>query len=144
VANELNRAEPWLNPDGTPTVEFAEAIENLIRESNEMTTNAKLAQTRISVLTAVKLYTAPASDESGNGTVITQFVANDPAGAATFDVHIGTVADATTLVVDNETALALGVSVPHLISAMIAPGESLFVTVSAINKIVFLVSGIEK
>ena len=65
MANELNRGEPWLNPDGTPTVEFAEAIDDLIRESNEMTTNAKLAQTRPNVLTAVAIYTADTSKQSG-------------------------------------------------------------------------------
>ena len=142
MSKQLQRAEAWLKPDLTPTERFAELIEYMRQEIEEMTTNAKLAQIRPTVNTAVSVYTAPTSAQGGRGTVITQFSATDPAGAATFDVHIGTAASATTIVVDGATAALDGTTPAALINAMIAPGEQLFVTSSAADTVLFLVSGI--
>ncbi len=144
MSKQLQRAEPWLKPDFTPTERFAELIEYMRQEIEEMTTNAKLAQTRPTVNTAVSVYTAPSSSQGGRGTVITQFSATDPAGAATFDVYIGTAASATTIIVDGATAAVDGTCPSCLINAMISPGEQLFVRSSAADTVLFLVSGIER
>lgn len=144
MAEKLQRGGKWVNEDGTPTARFAQAIEDLIQDNLEMTTNAQLALTRPSVLTAVQAYDSPLSSEGGRGTVITQFMATDPAGAATYSVYVGTTAVDATKIISSRTAAANGDSPDSIINALIKSGESLFLEASAINTIVFNISGIEK
>ena len=140
----LQRNESWVDKDGKPTNRFAQVIESLIKEIEEMTTNIRLFSTRPSGTTATSVYTAPTSAQGGRGSVIKQFIATDPAGAATFDVYIGTSATVSNRICNNITATAVGVSVAALIDAIIIPGDSIFVECSAGNTIVFYCSGIEK
>jgi len=144
VPRELQRGEAWVNKDGTPTDRLAAVIEELIKESNEMTTNAKLALTRPSVTTPVNVYTSPLSNQGGSGTVITQFMATDPAGAATYSVYIGTSTTSSNKVIASRTAAINGDSPSSIIDALIMPGDSLFVEASAMDVIVFNISGIER
>jgi len=144
VSNELYEQEAWVNPDGKPTQEFSEAILMLLKENNEMVTNKKLALIRPTDTNANSVYTSPTSQNGGRGTVITQFIATDPAGAATFDIYIGLTAEASTLLVNNDVATPQGACPSCLINAMISPGESLWVSASALDTIVFSISGIER
>jgi len=41
---DLQRNEAWINPDGTPTLRFAEAMESLNTTSNSTTTDVELSQ----------------------------------------------------------------------------------------------------
>lgn len=139
----LRRDENWI-VDGKPTKAFADLVETLIREVNDMTTNAQLFRVRPADTNANSVYTAPASNQRGRGTTIKQFTASDPAAAATFNVYIGTTASAATKVVHGVTASAAGVSVSQLENALVRPGESIFVEASAANTIVFIASGNER
>jgi hypothetical protein len=144
VLKPLQRNEAWVDSEGKPTNRFAQVVEDIIREIDEMATNIKLFRERPSATTPTNVYTAPASNKGGRGSVIKQFIATDPSGAATFNVYIGTTAGATTKVCTGITATAAGVSVAALIDALISPGDSVFVEVSAGNTIVFYCSGIER
>lgn len=140
----LQRNEAWLNKDLTPTERFAAAIEEIIKEINEMTTNAKLFLGTQSVITPVKEYTSPESSQGGKGAVITQFMATDPAGSATYSVYIGTSATAANKVISSRTAAIDGDSPISILNALVMPGDSIFVEASAANTIVFNISGIER
>ena len=144
MAKQLNELEAWVNPDGTPTTELAEAILELIRESEEMNANQQLALTRPTTTDAVAIYTAPTSKQGNKGTVITQFSAADPTNTDTFNVYIGTAASATTKIVSAEVALKEGETPPAIIGTVIRPDESLWVEVTTADRIVFAVSGIER
>jgi hypothetical protein len=144
VAKQLHEDEAWTNADGTPTTQFAEAILELIRESDEMSTNKQLALIRPDGTSATAIYTSPTSKQGGKGTVITQFSAADPTNTDTFDVHIGTSATASNKIVSAEVALKEGETPPAILNAMINPGESLYVKVTTADRIVFSVAGIEK
>ena len=140
----ISRSEQWIKSGGTPTDQFASIIEDLIREIEDMATNAQLFITRPATTAATAVYTAPTSAQGGRGTIIKQFSASDPAGAATFEVNIGTAATASTLVAKTITATAVGVSVSALFDALLKPGDSIYVKCSAGNTIVFCCSGNER
>lgn len=140
----LQRNEAWLNKDLTPTERFAAAIEEIIKEINEMTTNANLFLGTQSVITPVKVYTSPESSQGGKGTAITQFMATDPAGAATYSVYIGTSATASNKVISSRTAAIDGDSPISILNGLVMPGDSIFVEASAANTIVLNISGIER
>ena len=140
----LKRNENWVDINGKPTDRFASVVEALIKEVDEMSVNKQLFITRPSTTSATPVYTAPSSAQGGRGTVIKQFVATDPASAATFNVYIGSAASATTKVVSSETAANDGTRVVSLYDALVSPGESVFVECSAGNVIVFFASGTER
>ena len=142
--NPLQRAQAWIKGDGTPEDSFAEIIEELIREVNDMTTNAQLINVRPAAAGPTAYYTAPLSKQGGKGTIITQFAATDPAATATYSVYIGLTAIDATKVLSSRTALADGDSPTSIINAFVKPGDSIFLEVSANDTIVFHVSGTEK
>jgi len=136
--NKIQRDKAWLNKDGTPTQEFAELIDDLLQEFADMATNAQLISVRPSQ------YTALGSTQGGRGTTITQFMATEPAGSATYSVYIGTSATDSTKVISSRTADIDGDSPPSIINQLVKPGESIFLEASAGNTIVFYVSGTER
>lgn len=140
----LQRGEKWIKEDGTPTDRFAEVIERVIQEIETMTANAKLFSIRPDSTDAVAVYTAPQSNQGSRGTSITKFSATDPNGSATYSVYIGTVADATTKIINAEVAPADGVAPNTLIDQLIMPGDSIWVEPSAADTIVFYGSGIDR
>ncbi len=142
--NKIQRDKAWLNKDGTPTQEFAELIDDLLQEFADMATNAQLISVRPSDTSATAQYTAPESTQGGRGTTITQFMATEPAGSATYSVYIGTSATDLTKVISSRTAAIDGDSPPSIINQLVKPGESIFLQASAGNKIVFYVSGTER
>ncbi len=142
--NKIQRDKAWLNKDGTPTQEFAELIDDLLQEFADMATNAQLISVRPSDTSATAQYTAPESTQGGRGTTITQFMATEPAGSATYSVYIGTSATDSTKVISSRTAAIDGDSPPSIINQLVKPGESIFLEASAGNKIVFYVSGTER
>ena len=142
--NKIQRDKAWLNKDLTPTQEFAELIEDLIQEFLDMATNAQLISVRPSTTGITSVYTSPASNNGGRGTTITQFMATEPAGTATYSVFIGSSATDSTKVISSRTAAADGDSPPSIINQLVKPGESIFVQASAIDKIVFYASGTER
>lgn len=142
--NLIKRSDKWVDANGRPTNEFAQLFEELVREVEEMSINKQLFITRPSTTAATIVYTAPTSAQGGRGTVIKQFIATDPASAATFNVYIGTSAGATTKVVSVETADNAGTRVVALYDALVSPGESIYVECSAGNVIVFCASGTER
>ena len=142
--NKIQRNKAWFNKDLTPTQEFAELIDDLIQEFADMATNAQLISVRPSYTSATGQYTALASNNGGRGTTITQFMATDPAGTATYSVYIGTSATASTKVISSRTAGIDGDSPPSIINQLVKPGDSIFLEASAGNTIVFYVSGTER
>jgi len=142
--NKIQRDKAWLNKDLTPTQEFAELIEDLIQEFLDMATNAQLISTRPNTTGITSVYTALAANNGGRGTTITQFMATEPAGAATYSVYIGSSATDSTKVISSRTAAADGDSPPSIINQLVKPGESIFVKASAGNTIVFYASGTER
>jgi len=142
--NKIQRDKAWLNKDLTPTQEFAELIEDLIQEFLDMATNAQLISTRPSTTSITSVYTALAANNGGRGTTITQFMATEPAGIATYSVFIGSSATDSTKVISSRAAAADGDSPPSIINQLVKPGESIFVQASAIDKIVFYASGTER
>jgi hypothetical protein len=144
VSKQLDELTAWIKQDGTPTAEFSEVILELIRESDEMSTNKQLALIRPDGTSATAIYSAPTSKQGGKGTVITHFSAADPSNTDTFDVHIGTSATASNKIVSAEVALKEGETPPAILNAMINPGESLYVKATTADRIVFSVAGIEK
>ena len=142
--NKIQRDKAWLNKDGTPTQEFAELIDDLLQEFADMATNAQLISVRPSDTSATAQYTALNSNQGGRGTTITQFMATEPAGSATYSVYIGTSATDLTKVISSRTAAIDGDSPPSIINQLVKPGESIFLEASAGNKIVFYVSGTER
>ena len=141
--NKILRSQAWVNKDGTPTQEFAEIIDDLIQEFADMATNAQLISARPSSTAITSVYTALAANNGGRGTTITQFMATEPAGTATYSVFIGSSATDSTKVISSRTAAADGDSPPSIINQLVKPGESIFVQASAIDKIVFYASGTE-
>ncbi len=142
--NKIQRDKAWINKDGTPTQEFAELIDDLLQEFADMATNAQLISVRPSDTSATAQYTAPDSTQGGRGATITQFMATEPAGSATYSVYIGTSATDSTKVISSRTADIDGDSPPSIINQLVKPGESIFLEASAGNKIVFYVSGTER
>ena len=142
--DKIQRDKAWLNKDGTPTQEFAELIDDLLQEFADMATNAQLISVRPSDTSATAQYTAPESTQGGRGTTITQFMATEPAGSATYSVYIGTSATDSTKVISSRTAAIDGDSPPSIINQLVKPGESIFLEASSGNKIVFYVSGTER
>jgi len=137
----LQRGEAWLKEDLTPTDRLAETLEEIIREINDMTTNAKLFNIRPSGTGAVAQYTSPTAAQGGRGTVITKFSAT---GTGTYNVYIGDVADVTTLVINAEAATTDGTAPNTLIDQLVMPGDSIFLEPSAVDAIVFYASGTER
>ena len=142
--NKLQRAKAWIKKDGSPTQEFAELIDDLIQEFLDMATNAQLISVRPSDSSATAQYTALASNQGGRGSIITQFMATDPAGAATYSVYIGDSATGSTKVISSRTAGIDGDSPMSIINQLVKPGESIFLEASVGNTIVFYVSGTER
>ena len=142
--NKILRSQAWVNKDGTPTQEFAELIDDLIQEFADMATNAQLISVSPSDTSATAQYTAPASKDGGRGTIITQFMATEPAGLATYSVYIGSSATDSTKVISSRTAAIDGDSPPSIINQLVKPGDSIFLEASAGNTIVFYVSGTER
>jgi len=140
----MQRDKAWLNKDLTPTQEFAELIEDLIQEFLDMATNAQLISVRPTTTSATAQYTAPTSAQGGRGSTITQFMATDPAGAATYSVYIGATATASTKIISSRTAAIDGDSPTSIINQLVKPGESIFLEASSANVIVFYVSGTER
>ena len=141
---ELNRAEAWVDKNGKPTDIFAQAIDNLIKEMEEMTVNKQLFLTRPVDTAVTNVYTAPTSAQGGRGTVIKQFSATDPAGGATFSVYIGTAGTVSTRIINAEVALNEGTRATSLYDLLVSPGESIFIEASAGNTVVFSASGVER
>lgn len=142
--NKIQRDKAWVDKEGRPTQEFAELIDELIQEFLDMATNAQLISVRPTTTAAIAQFTAVAANQGGRGAVITQFMATDPAGAATYSVYIGTVADATTKVISSRTAAIDGDSPPSIINQLVKPGDSIFLEPSAGDTIVFYASGTER
>ena len=142
--NKMQRDKAWFNKNLTPTQEFAELIDDLIQEFADMATNAQLISVRPSDTSATVQYTAPDSTQGGRGTTITQFMATEPAGTATYSVYIGTSATDSTKVISSRTAAIDGDSPTSIINQLVKPGDSIFLQASAGNTIVFYVSGTER
>lgn len=140
----LNRAEAWVEKNGKPTARFAQAIEDLIKEMEEMTVNKQLFLTRPANTSVTSVYTAPTAAQGGRGTVIKQFSATDPASAATYSVYVGLTGVAATRIIDDETATNEGTRGLALIDLLVSPGESIFIEASAADTIVMSCSGIER
>lgn len=142
--NPLQRSDTWVDKEGKPTDRLAETLEDIIRELNDMTTNAQLFSIRPDSTSAVAQYTVDTSSQGSRGTIVTKFTAMDPAGLATYNVYIGTSATDSTKVINGETATTNGVAPITLIDQLIKPGDSIFLEPSAGNTIVFYASGTER
>ena len=106
-----------------------------------MTTNAKLFNIRPDTTDAVAQYISPTSSQGARGTIITKFSAT---GTGTYNVYIGTVADADTLVISGEAATTDGTAPNTLIDQLVMPGDSIFLEPSDADAIVFYASGTER
>lgn len=142
--NPLQRNELWIDKEGMPTDRLAETLEDIINELNDMTTNAQLFSIRPDSTSAVDQYKADEASQGGRGTIVTKFTATDPAGAATYNVFIGTSATDSTKVINGATATIDGVAPTTLIDQLIKPGDSIFLQPSALDTIVFYASGTER
>jgi hypothetical protein len=139
----LQRQEVWIEEDGSPTDKFAEVIEQLIKEINNMTTNVQLFRVNPSSTSpsAGGEYTAKTMAKGGRGTVIRQFIATGTTG--TYDVYIGDAASAANKVISAGVPTVGGGTATALIDALIAPGETIWVVPSSASAIVFIASGTE-
>jgi hypothetical protein len=134
----LQRGQPWVNEDGTPTDTFAELIEDAIQEINSMTANTQLFNVMPTDTSIVTAYTDPTSDKGGQGTVISKFSAS---GTGTYNVYLGLTFVSSNLIISGEAATNDGLAPSSLIDQLIPPGHSIFIQASAANAIVFLASG---
>ena len=141
---ELSRSEAWVDKNGKPTNKFAQAIEDLIKEVEEMSVNKQLFLTRPADTAVTNVYTAQTAAQGGRGTVIKQFSASDPANSATYSVYVGAAGTASTRVIDDDVALKVGARGLALVDLLVSPGESIFIEASAGNTIVFSCSGVER
>jgi hypothetical protein len=139
----LQRQEVWIEEDGSPTDKFAEVIEQLIKEINNMTTNVQLFRVNPSSTSpsAGGEYTAKTMTKGGRGTVIKQFIATGTTG--TYDVYIGDAASAANKVISAGVPTVGGGTATALIDTLIAPGETIWVVPSSASAIVFIASGTE-
>jgi hypothetical protein len=140
---KLQRHERWIKEDGSPSQSFAEIIESIIKEINDMTSNVQLFKVNLSATTpsADGEYTAKAMSKSGRGTVIKQFIATGTVG--TYDVYIGDAASTANKVINGASPTAIGDTATALIDQVIAPGETIWVVNDNASAIVFMASGTE-
>lgn len=144
MVSSLNRSDAWVDANGKPTDRFAQAIEDLIKEVEEMSVNKQLFLTRPANTDVTNVYTSPTSAQGGRGTIIKQMSATDPAGAATFSVYVGAAGTDVTRIVNAELALNEGTRALSLYDLLVSPGESIFIAASAGNTVVFSASGVER
>jgi len=138
--NELQRNHKWINEDGTPTDAFAEVIEDLIQEFENMKTNTQLFNIRPAGTSPVAQYTAPEQTQGSRGTVVTKFSAR---GTGTYNVYVGAAASVSTLIMSSVALVADGTTPSTLIDQLVLAGESIWLEPSAGDAIVFLGSGTE-
>jgi hypothetical protein len=140
---KLQRQERWMDENGSPVPKFAEIIEAIVEEVNNMTANVQLFKVNPAGTSpsAGGEYTAKAMNKGGRGTVIKQFIATGSTG--TYDVYIGDAATAANKVINGASPSVSGDTATSLIDQVIAPDETIWVVPSSGGAIVFMASGTE-